>query len=225
MTRCRVTPGRAGTTAHTGGRRLRAVLQHLADRLGRRAIERHEPLLATLAINPRDTARQIDVTKIEPDQLAQSQTGGVEQLKNCLIATSGDRRDVRRGQQSFHLGRGKVRRQYLLLAWRADEPRWVFPQHAFADEIARERAERGKMTGTRRTTEIAIVQVAKKITDTIRIERLGRHLTGLDAARCSHMFDELFEIRRVRSQRVRRDIAVELQKFEELAGSFLQHGR
>ena len=42
----------------------------------------HGPLLATLAEDPRDVARAVEVVDVERDQLADPDPGGVQQLEH-----------------------------------------------------------------------------------------------------------------------------------------------
>src|SRR5262249_18596583 len=50
------------------------VLEHRANFLGRRTVERHEPLFAAFAPRAHDPTRQVDALQIEIDELAQPQS-------------------------------------------------------------------------------------------------------------------------------------------------------
>src|SRR5213592_2186653 len=109
-----------------------------------------------------------------------------------------------------------MRRHSNLALWCRNEHGRIGVDHLLATEISQEGADRRELARSGRTREPLLVKRAEKCTDRDAIERARRKLGSLDVARPGDVIEELREIAVVRTNRVRRHVAVQAQMLEEV---------
>src|SRR5688572_3499482 len=186
-------------------------------------VERHEPFLSALAANAHHASGQIDVLNVEAHQLAESKAGGIEQLQDCAIAAPGRTAEVRSAEHLIHLLEIEVVRQCLFASRRPHELCGIIRQSALSHQIPRERTQRRKTPGRRRSADSSIVQGLEESPNTVGIERSDWNATGLGPITRAQELDELRQIGVIGANRVRRGVSIELQKLEELPRRVFEH--
>src|SRR5204863_5982223 len=83
-----------------------AILQVRANRLRRTVVERHDPLFAALAEHADHPGTEIHIVDVETAQLAEAESGRVEQLENRAVAAAERRVVGRGGDERVHLALG-----------------------------------------------------------------------------------------------------------------------
>ena len=98
----------------TGGiEPVAAPLQVGVDPLTGRFTDRHQPLLVPLAQGHQIADRQVDLAQLEPDQLRDPQTGGIEQLQHGQVADILARAAGTGRKKGIHLLGGEEFRQLV----------------------------------------------------------------------------------------------------------------
>jgi hypothetical protein len=155
-----------------------AILHPRSERGLRRSIERHDPLLATLAEHTDDAIAQVDVIDPQAHELAQPEPGRIEQLEDRSIAASKWVGRIGHVEQARDLPFAEVRRQPLFAARRADESGRIAVELPLAAQVAAERADRRQLAGRARTRVAARVQIAHERAD-VQVIEIRRMQIGL----------------------------------------------
>ena len=186
--------------------------QVLANRGRRRRIERHDAFLAPLAEDADHAAGEVHVLQIQPDELAETQAGGVEELQDGPVPKTQRGRRIRNGEQGAHFVDGHVGRHAALHLRRREERARIVLQQALAAQVAREGAHRGELACGRRRRLPPFVGVREEIPHEpvaeIGYPRFAAEMRGRE-------LEELRQVAPVGAHGMPREVAVQAQVVEK----------
>ena len=193
----------------------RAVLQPDRNRLLRRVVERDDSFLGPLSHHANHARAQVHVLDVEANELAEPESGRVEQLEHRTVAAA-ERLALVRGVSAASTSRPpRDAPGPSVLPWGSGQRNGVAFDPSLAAHVARERPQRRELARHRRPCLPLPVQVGHERADRRKVDVGGLELAGLFSMMRRSEGEKLREVAVVRRDGVRRYVAIQPEKLKE----------